>query len=453
MTVRSFILPVLLIGMFFIPFNSWSGIEELGEYHRDSCFIFFAVASALVLAKKRIKIPIENLIFQILVLFIIWALLATVINSQNILSYYFKHTSGIARFINQYGSLIIAAIIIPLTFYNGFINYDFKKLLFLIRKVILWSLIVVTLYASIEIMIVKFDMLYLKKPILNLFDYFPFTEARIDTRTKRISSVSFESPALATYLISIFGWMFSYIFTEFKKTRYIPVLVVLFLAFMSGSRSAFFIIIVQLIFAIWLSSSRKKLGKAFLSTGLFAILTTFILIIYFNKPITTYVKNEINSFRLDDSSHALSNKSRFGIQQAMLNVFFENPISGTGYGLQAFEAWKKYPAWAKKDNWEFRLRYLNPNYKPFPPGYNLYVRILSETGIIGFLIFVTFLTQILLSTFKNLNKNRILNFIVLVSMAGFYLNWLKTDSFRIYFFWICISLIFLTNQNKPVNEK
>mgnify|MGYP003332648669 CR=1 FL=1 len=78
----------------------------------------------------------------------------------------------------------------------------------------------------------------------------------------------------------------------------------------------------------------------------------------------------------DLSKHALSNKSRFGIQQAMFEVFLENPISGTGYGLQAFESWKKYPNWAKNNNWEFRLKYLNQNDKKFPPGYNLYLRIL-----------------------------------------------------------------------------
>ena len=453
MTLKKIILPILLIGIFFIPFNSWSGLEFLGEYHRDACFLFFITAFALTIFKKRIKIPVYNLTFQLLILFIIWAFFSMIFNSNNIADYYFKQTNGFYRFIGQFGSLIIAAMIVPLTFYNGFFGSSLRQSLTIIRKIILFSLVVVTIYAAIEIMIVKLNMLYLKKPILNLFDYFPFTEARIDIRTKRISSVSYESPALATYLISIFGWMFSYIFTEAKKIKYLPVIVVLLLSFMSGSRSAFFIIIIQLVFAVFITFNSQKLRSVFLRTGLFSAALSIFFIIYFYKPISSYVKNEINSFRLDDSTHALSNKSRFGIQQAMFKVFLEHPITGTGYGLQAFESWKKYPVWAKKNNWEFRLRYLNPNYKSFPPGYNLYLRVLSETGIIGFLIFVTFLAQIFYVCLKNINKNRVLNFIILTSMLGFYLNWLKSDSFRVYFFWICISLVYLSSTNKLIYEK
>ena len=68
-------------------------------------------------------------------------------------------------------------------------------------------------------------------------------------RLRRISSVTFEPPALGTYLLSIAGWMFSYILTEKKNFKYFPTVIVLFLGFMSGSRAAFFAIIIQFIIA------------------------------------------------------------------------------------------------------------------------------------------------------------------------------------------------------------
>ena len=176
---------------------------------------------------------------------------------------------------------------------------------------------------------------------------------------------------------------------------------------------------------------------------------SILTITYFSEPIYNYIKKEINSFKLDDSTHSLSNKSRFGIQQAMFYVFLENPISGTGYGLQAFESRKKYPTWAKKNNWEFRLKYLNQNDKRFPPGYNMYLRILSETGLVGFLFFGLMLLQIFLWCFNNLkSENSTIAFIILISMIGFSLNWLKMDSFRIYFFWLCLALIWVVEQRK-----
>ena len=449
MTIKNIIIPTLLLGIFFIPFNSWSGIGFLGEYYRDSCFLFFSFAFVLVLFKRRINIPIKNLIFQFLILFILWSILATLFNVHNMADYYFKQTSGLSRFINQFGSLIIASIIIPLTFYNGFKWININKTFRLIRRVVLASLIIVLIYSIIEILIVKFNMVNLKKPLLNLFDYFPFTEAKTDMRLRRISSVTFEPPALGTYLLSIAGWMFSYIFTEKKNFKYLPIVIVLFLGFMSGSRAAFFAIIIQFIIASIIFLKNKKLTRNLYRVIIGFTTASILTITYFSEPIYNYIKKEINSFKLDDSTHSLSNKSRFGIQQAMFYVFLENPISGTGYGLQAFESRKKYPTWAKKNNWEFRLKYLNQNDKRFPPGYNMYLRILSETGLVGFLFFGLMLLQIFLWCFNNLkSENSTIAFIILISMIGFSLNWLKMDSFRIYFFWLCLALIWVVEQRK-----
>ncbi len=449
LTIKNIILPALLFGIFFIPFNSWSGIGFLGEYYRDSCFLFFSFAFILTLFKRRIQIPLQNLVFQFLILFLLWSFLTTLLNSHNIVDYYFKQTSGFSRFVNQFGSLIIASLIIPLTFYNGFKRINVNKTFRLIRRIVFASLIIVLIYSIIEILIVKFNMVYLKKSLLNLFDYFPFTEAKTDMRLRRISSVTFEPPALGTYLLSIAGWMFSYILTEKKALKYLPILIVLFLGFMSGSRAAFFTIIIQFIIAILLLLKSKNATNN-LYRILIGLSTILILTVgYFNKPIFDHIKKEINSFKLDDSTHSLSNKSRFGIQQAMFNVFLENPILGTGYGLQAFESRKKYPTWAKKNNWEFRLKYLNQNDKRFPPGYNMYLRILSETGLIGFLIFGLIILQIFLWCYNNLKSdNSTIAFIVLISMIGFSLNWLKMDSFRIYFFWLCLALIWIIEQRK-----
>ena len=449
MTIKNIIIPTLLLGIFFIPFNSWSGIGFLGEYYRDSCFLFFSFAFVLALFKRRINIPLKNLIFQFLILFILWSILATLFNVHNMADYYFKQTSGFSRFTNQFGSLIIASIIIPLTFYNGFKWININKTFRLIRRVVLASLIIVLIYSIIEILIVKFNMVNLKKPLLNLFDYFPFTEAKTDMRLRRISSVTFEPPALGTYLLSIAGWMFSYILTEKKNFKYLPTVIVLFLGFMSGSRAAFFAIIIQFIIASIIFLKNKKLTRNIYRIIIGFSTASILTITYFSEPIYNYIKKEINSFKLDDSIHSLSNKSRFGIQQAMFYVFLENPISGTGYGLQAFESRKKYPTWAKKNNWEFRLKYLNQNDKRFPPGYNMYLRILSETGLVGLLFFGLMLLQIFLWCFNNLkSENSTMTFIILISMIGFSLNWLKMDSFRIYFFWLCLALIWVVEQRK-----
>ena len=301
-------------------------------------------------------------------------------------------------------------------------------------------------------LVVKFNMINLKKPVLNIFDYFPFVEAKTDLRLKRISSVTFEPPALGTYLITIFSWMCSYIITSKSYFRFLPALLVIALAFISGSRAAFFIIIVQAIMFVLVISQSYQYNKIFSKILLTSVIAISIGLLTFAPKILNYIDNEIQSFKLNDNDHSLSNKSRFGIQYAMYQVFLENPVIGTGYGQQAFEARSKYPTWAKRDNWEFRLKYLNQNNTRFPPGYNLYLRLAAETGTLGLIGFLLFMTYILIWCYNNLNRQKnLLAIIVFVSMIGFMLNWLKMDTFRIYGFWICLALIFVNSTKKISN--
>lgn len=440
---------LILTGIFFLPFNSWNGISILGEYYRDSCVLFFLLAFFILLFKKKIKLPLHSPIFYSLIVFLVWAAATTALNLETVTDNYFKQTSGVIRFLRQYFSLILAAFILPITFYNSFLNIDPKRIIYLIRKAIYYSFVIVIVYAIIEVLVVKFNLINLKKPVLNLFDYFPFVEAKTDLRLKRISSVTFEPPALGTYLITIFAWMCSYIITSKSYFRFLPALLVIVLAFISGSRAAFFIIVVQAFIFVFAISQSFQYNKIFSKIVLISAAAITIGFLAFAPKILNYVDNEIQSFKLNDNDHSLSNKSRFGIQYAMYKVFLDNPVIGAGYGQQAFEARSKYPPWAKRNNWEFRLKYLNQNNKRFPPGYNLYLRLAAETGALGLLSFLLFMCFISIWCYNNLFKQKnLLAIIVFVSMAGFMLNWLKMDTFRIYGFWICLALIFVSSTKK-----
>lgn len=440
---------LILTGIFFLPFNSWNGISVLGEYYRDSCVLFFLLAFFILLFKKKIKLPLHSPIFYSLIVFLVWVAATTALNFETVTDNYFKQTSGVIRFLRQYFSLILAAFILPITFYNSFLNIDSKRIIYLIRKAIYYSFVIVIVYAIIEVLVVKFNLINLKKPVLNLFDYFPFVEAKTDLRLKRISSVTFEPPALGTYLITIFAWMCSYIITSKNYFRFLPALLVIVLAFISGSRAAFFIIVVQAFIFVFAISQSFQYNKIFSKIVLISAVAITIGFLAFAPKILNYVDNEIQSFKLNDNDHSLSNKSRFGIQYAMYKVFLDNPVIGAGYGQQAFEARSKYPPWAKRNNWEFRLKYLNQNNKRFPPGYNLYLRLAAETGALGLLSFLLFMCFISIWCYNNLFKQKnLLAIIVFVSMAGFMLNWLKMDTFRIYGFWICLALIFVSSTKK-----
>ena len=96
----------------------------MGEFYRDSCIIF----SFLIFLSSQVEAlnPLSNLIFQLLIVFILWCLLSFMFNINNALDYKFKQTTGIVRFIRQYGSLIIASALFlnPL---QCFKKFDFNS--------------------------------------------------------------------------------------------------------------------------------------------------------------------------------------------------------------------------------------------------------------------------------------------------------------------------------------
>ena len=145
------------------------------------------------------------------------------------------------------------------------------------------------------------------------------------------------------------------------------------------------------------------------------------------------------------------------MQYASLQVFMENPIIGVGFGQQSYYSRHHYPTWATSNNYEFTLWYKNKNVKSFPPGYNIYTRLLAETGIVGFLIFLYLIFKSI-SISRKMTKNsssekRYLGIILLISFVGLYINWMQIDTFRIYGIWLSLAiLIKLSQENKVVNE-
>jgi O-antigen ligase len=326
-----------------------------------------------------------------------------------------------------------------------------------VRKVFLYSFAVVVFYGLIETLIVYFNVLQLK-PFILLFDYFPFVDVSLDLKGVRISSVTYEPPFLAIYLITIAGWMFSYIITSKGLKKYIPTLLVFMITFFSGSRTALIVVLVQFILFIAVIFTvsirlRKIINKLI-------ILSTCLLLILFisnGKKISNAIEIKIESLNFKENlTTNISNKSRLGIQYTSLLIFSENPVFGVGFGQQAYHARKRYPKWATANNYEFKLYYLNDKVRSFPPGYNMYTRLLAETGIIGFGIFTTLLLLILYQTITSIKRRfhneKTISIVLFVSFVGFMINWLQFDSFRMHGFWICLSILIAQLNEKRIHE-
>lgn len=452
MSLKKGLTYLFFLGLFFFSFNSFEGVTFLGEFNKESGIYFLLLGFFLLVLSMKIYVPIKNSVFRIILLFLIWCIVCTTLNFNGVTNSYMKHTPGFNRFVRQYLSLIISSLIIVIFYCNVLKSMTIEQILTKVRFTFLLSLIVTFTIGFFETLAGVFGIKAAQIPFLML-NYFPFFEK---TRfAERISAISYEPPFLAIYLITIAGWMFSYLITHKNKgiVRMIPSLFILFLTYFSGSRTALIVILIQFFFFLFISIKREVLinyaQKSFLVTG---ILITGVFIFNGDK-ITKSVESKIESLDfLGNLNDNVSNKSRLGIQYASLQVFSAHPIVGVGFGQQSYYNRYHYPGWATKKNYEFSLYYRNPAEPSFPPGYNLYTRMLAETGIIGigilfFLIYYSFKRAFII--FKSeTDAKKILALILLISFVGLFINWLQIDTFRIYGVWLSLAiLIRLTNES------
>ncbi|MDH7446376.1 O-antigen ligase family protein [Aquimarina sp. 2201CG14-23] len=426
----------------------------MGEYAQDANALILLIGVLLLLFKffitGEIRYPVSNFTNHTFLIFLGWIFIGFVVNIPDVIPSYFKQTSGINRFLRQLFSLVLSSILFFVFYYNVISYVGKQKILILIRKTFLVSLIIVSIYGFLEFLILRAGLSQLI-PLINLFDYIPFVDVRLDTRLERLSSITYEPPALAMYLITVAGWMFSYILTDKGLKKFIPTILVLSLALLSGSRTSLVVVLFQFIVFLINIFSLKKYSKLVFRIFVGTCSIIFLISVFNYKTVREFVDEKSDSLDFTNMKDNVSNQSRLGIQYTSLLIFKENPVFGVGYGQQAFHAEHKYPYWAVKNNWEFEQKYLNERVRSFPPGYNVYTRLLAETGIIGLLLFVFFIWSFFYQAneLKKDNQNKIMGIIIIVSMSGFTLNWLQIDSFRMYGVWLCLALLcFLYNKKK-----
>ena len=185
-----------------------------------------------------------------------------------------------------------------------------------------------------------------------------------------------------------------YFFLNKRKIIYLIIFYISVLGvFFSGTRVNIIALIIATLFFLWLSKPEKQK----ISGKLLIILTValfVIIVILFNF---SYVGGIFSSIlKMTDDARFLN---RFDGYRRMLEAFVKNPIIGYGMGSAGDTLGNIY-------NWEFHVT-----------SHNMFLKVLTETGLIGIIIYIGFFFMWFKRAFnlvKQDGNNYIKNFSVLV---------------------------------------
>jgi hypothetical protein len=111
-----------------------------------------------------------------------------------------------------------------------------------------------------------------------------------------------------------------------------------------------------------------------------------------NEHITRLFNTRADS--LEDFIIENSAGARGAYNFGALGAYDESPIMGVGLGASGFYIYDHLPDWSLTTVPEI-ARQLSPEARLYPNPKNMYVRLLAETGLVGFFIFVAFLFSVL----------------------------------------------------------
>jgi O-antigen ligase len=245
-------------------------------------------------------------------------------------------------------------------------------------------------------------------------------------RTNRISGLAYEPAWLAAQLATIYlPWLFAAVMTNFRLTRLKwlePVLLVLSLLVLLAtySRGGLLITIAAagltflffgraMVSAIWnwfISGFRGRafdllfrIGMIVVIVGVFAGALLFLGQKNYFRRLWQIDATSLNEYLIDINAGA-----RGAYSAGALAAFEEYPWTGTGLGASGFYIYQNLPDWALTTVPEI-ARQLSPDNRLYPNPKNLYVRLLAETGLIGFFLFLAFQFHILGDMLDLLRRN------------------------------------------------
>jgi O-antigen ligase len=241
-------------------------------------------------------------------------------------------------------------------------------------------------------------------------------------RTNRISGLAYEPAWLAGQLATIFlPFLFAFILTKFRLTQrgwLEPALLVLttLVLLATYSRGGLLTTVAaasltlvlfgrETIRAAWMwfirSNILLRLGMIAIIIGMFAGALLFLGQRNYFRSLINFEAENLSEYMVNISAGA-----RGAYSAAAFEVFEDHPIRGVGLGASGFYIYQNLPNWSLTNVPEI-ARQLSTENRLYPNPKNMYARLLAETGLIGFFLFLAFQFHVLGDALSLLKRNEV----------------------------------------------
>lgn len=234
----------------------------------------------------------------------------------------------------------------------------------------------------------------------------------------RISGFAYEPSWLGDQITMLyFPWLFAAVLTKYRVTRRAwlePVLAVgtLGMLMLTYSRSGILVLVFSVSLAFvtvgryrivqawrWFLSPFRSAGRRGLWLRVVILLLVLLLLVgagwWFNRlDYFSSLWNTDLSGGLVDYLDNVAAGARYAYSVAGFNIYSMHPWLGVGLGGSSFYLFDQLPDWSLVDSEEIAQQ-LSPDSYLMPNVRNMYARFLSETGIIGFWLYLAFMLSIL----------------------------------------------------------
>ena len=279
-----------------------------------------------------------------------------------------------------------------------------------------------------------------------------------EIKDNRVSGIFDDELILGSFLLKVFPFTIWLIyFSNFEISKYKNLLIIFFsmyiiTVYLSGERTSLFLIfLATILFIFYLHNLRAILLKSFLIFLLF-VMSTFITDFGKSDPFNRiFIKtfNQItNSFFLTKKDIQLDKKNLGDLTKDLKKNIQIFSTDHNGHYLLAYNLFKQSPIFGKgPEGFRYYCRKVEYNSKigmcsTHP--HNIFMQLLSETGLIGIFFYLFGSIFVIISLSKLYKKNMdlkskynfyiasiaiIVNFFPLVPSGNFFNNWISIISY------------------------